>query len=420
MNARWQWLLSLLTRRLWFRATLISLLAIASAVLSALIAPYVPMGLSAKIGADAVDSILEIMASSMLAVTIFSLSTMVAAYAAATSSVTPRAIRLLIEDATTQNTLATFVGAFLYSLVAIIALSTGAYGEQGRVVLFAVTLCVVALVVITLLRWIDYLQRLGRVDQATEQVELATAEALRDRHTEPHLGGMPLLSPDEVPAGAIPVNAGWIGYVQHVDAGALSEVSREGGFDIYLAALPGTYVDRSRALAWLTGPQPDEVVERIADAFALARERSFDQDPRFGMSVLAEIASRALSPALNDPGTAIDVLGRAVRVLSIWAEPREPVEPRFPGVHVPPVTVGELFDDIFAPIARDGAGMAEVHIRLQKALAALARLPDPRFGVEAERHARLALVRAERGMPDEQDLVRVREAATLVGRTGAE
>ena len=40
--------------------------------------------------------------------------------------------------------------------------------------------------------------------------------------------------------------------------------------------------------------------------------------------VLAEIASRALSPAVNDPGTAIDVLGRLVRVLSRWELPAEP------------------------------------------------------------------------------------------------
>jgi hypothetical protein len=45
--------------------------------------------------------------------------------------------------------------------------------------------------------------------------------------------------------------------------------------------------------------------------------RSFDQDPRFGAVVLTEIASRALSPGMNDPGTAIDVIGRAVRLLAI-------------------------------------------------------------------------------------------------------
>ena len=110
MTSRWRWLLGLLTRRLWFRATLISLLAVAAALLSLLISPFLPDGLSAGTGADSVDRILNILATSMLAVTTFSLSTMVSAYSAATSNVTPRATKLLIEDTTTQNTLATFVG----------------------------------------------------------------------------------------------------------------------------------------------------------------------------------------------------------------------------------------------------------------------------------------------------------------------
>jgi uncharacterized membrane protein len=53
---------------------------------------------------------------------------------------------------------------------------------------------------------------------------------------------------------------------------------------------------------------------------SLSRMRSFAQDPRFCLSVMAEIACRALSPAVNDPGTAIDVIGRGVRILSAYAQ----------------------------------------------------------------------------------------------------
>ncbi|MCY2449393.1 DUF2254 domain-containing protein, partial [Klebsiella pneumoniae] len=93
----------------------------------------------------------------------FSLSIMVTAYGSATTNVTPRATRLVVEDVTTQNVLATFIGSFLFSLVGIIALSMGAYGERGRVILFIVTLVVIALILITLLRWIQHLTSLGRV-----------------------------------------------------------------------------------------------------------------------------------------------------------------------------------------------------------------------------------------------------------------
>lgn len=73
----------------------------------------IPESVSVKVGAEAVDNILNILASSMLAVTTFSLSIMVTAYGSATTNVTPRATRLVVEDVTTQNVLATFIGSFL-------------------------------------------------------------------------------------------------------------------------------------------------------------------------------------------------------------------------------------------------------------------------------------------------------------------
>lgn len=415
MTPKWRWLISLLTRRLWFRATVISLLAILAALASLVVSPLIPSGLADVVGANSVDRILTILASSMLAVTTFSLSTMVSAYSAATSNVTPRATQLLIEDATTQNVLATFVGSFLYSLVAIITLSMGAYGERGRVVLFFVTLAVVLLIVVTLLRWIDYLLRLGRVGQTTDVVEEATANAMRARKRVPHLGGRALTTAiDVVPEGAHPVFADRIGYVQHVDTEAIAKAARATGGVIYLASLPGTFIHPRRPLCWCSGYDATSDFETILAAFTIDDERTFDQDPRFGLCVLAEIASRALSPAINDPGTAIDVIGRAVRVLSIWAEKQDEIEPLFPEVWVPDLDVAELFDDIFVPIARDGAALVEVQMRLQKAFGALAETEDPRFVENARRHAAQALDRATRAIGFEADLARVKGAARLV------
>jgi uncharacterized membrane protein len=405
-----------MTRRLWFRATLISLLAVAAALLSILLSPLLPEGISAGIGAESVDHILNILATSMLAVTTFSLSTMVSAYSAATSNVTPRATRLLIEDTTTQNTLATFVGSFLYSLVAIITLSTGAYGERGRVVLFFVTIVVVMLIVGTLLRWIDYLLRLGRVGETTEEVERATMEAMKARRDRPNLGGVPI-SPDEpMPAGAKQIYPDRIGYVQHIDIGALDSFAEQNEASIFVAALPGTFVHRGRPVAYFVGDSEADIGASVRDAFSVGDERSFDQDPRFGLCVMAEIASRALSAAVNDPGTAIDVMGRAVRILGVWADDADK-DVEYPHVHVPALRLADLFDDIFSPIARDGASIAEVQIRLQKTFVALAAFEgQERYAENAMRHARNALARAEAAIGFAPDLERVRDSAVLARR----
>lgn len=414
MTSRWLWLWSQITRRMWFRASLFSVLAVATALVAIVLGPYIPSDLPTKIGADAVDNILGIIASSMLAVTTFSLSTMVSAYAAATSNVTPRATRLVMEDSTTQNVLATFVGSFLFSLVGIVALSTGAYGDTGRVVLFIVTVGVIILIVVTLLRWIDHLSRLGRVTETTARVEKAASDAMRERRRSPHMGARPEAA---IPRSARPIYASRIGYVQHLDVGQLSRVAGADGGTIHVAATPGSFVAPTDPIAWAADVEADDLADAIRACFTIDDVRSFDQDPRFGISVLAEIASRALSPAINDPGTAIDVIGRAVRIFAIWAEADDDEkEFPFPNVHIPAIAMADLFDDMFMPIARDGAGLVEVCIRLQKALNILARLGPPGFSENARRHARLALNRAETALALPQDIALLRALADEVER----
>ncbi|UJJ29983.1 DUF2254 domain-containing protein [Halopseudomonas maritima] len=406
MISKWQWLLAQLTRTLWIRATLYVVLALAAVLLAVPLEYWLPP-LPVDVGADAVDRILDILASSMLAVTTFSLSVMVAAYSAATANVTPRATRLLMQDTTTQNVLGTFIGSFLFSLVGLIALSTGVYGESGRVMLFAVTLLVIALIVVTILRWIEHLSRFGRVGDTTERVEQVTARALSERIANPCLGAH--CWDGEVPLGCHPLYPTDSFYLQHLDVLTLSELAEEHQLALYVPVQPGAFVHPAQPLLWVQGLLNDDLRCALCDCFTLDSFRSFDQDPRFGCAVLSEIASRALSPAVNDPGTAIDILGRSVRLLAPWAQGPLPqqAEVSCRGVWLTPLALDDLFDDLFGPIVRDGAARIDVQLRLVKSLQALAAQHDC-FVAPARRLAAEALALGEQSLLLEVDRQRLR------------
>lgn len=397
-----QWVLRQLTKQLWFRSSLFAVLAVITALVAIAVKPFIPASVSGLIGSEAVDEILAILASSMLAVTTFSLNIMVTAYNSASSSVTPRATSLLMEDRTTQNVLATFIGSFLYSLVGIIALGMGAYGTQGRVVLFFVTLLVIAMIVITLLRWIQHLANFGSLGETSQRVEQATRAALTERLQNPCMGGSAWQG--ELPAAAEPhpLLPETIGYLQHIDLQRLSEWADTHQAHLYLVAQPGSFVHPGVPLLWCTQPITEDNQSHLQRAFTVGEQRSYEQDPRFGLCVLAEIAARALSPAVNDPGTAIDIIGRAVRLFG------EPVPAQsgpviWPRLFIQPVQVSDMFDDVFTAIGRDGAGLIEVQIRLQKALHALALIAPHRYATEAKRHASLAAERARQAMTSDVD-----------------
>jgi uncharacterized membrane protein len=412
MIGRVRFVVSKSVRAIWFRPAVYVLASVATVAASTALGPTISDDFARSFGAEGVGRILEILASGMLAVAVFSLTTMVAAMQAASQAATPRVRRLLVEDRSAQNAISTFIGTFLFSLLGIVALSAGLYDISGRFVLLIITLCLIVVVVVTLIGWIHKLSQIGGVEEAVDRVEKATRKAFQA--AQPRYGCRRAAA---IPRGAQAVHSPRIGYVQHLDEARLGTLTESLGGAIHVVALPGSYVDPTHPLAMVEA-EPDEDVRRdIRSAFVIGGGRTFDTDPRFGLLVLSEIASRALSTGVNDPGTAIDVVGTLTRVLAEWGEVRKDANPeiRYPRLTVPEIDPVDAFADAFRGIARDGAGLLEVQLRLQKGLATLAAVDPPLFGSAAREMSKEALQRASLAMAHEDDIAFVRAAAGRVG-----
>jgi uncharacterized membrane protein len=390
--SRYTWYLRKTFKKVWVRVVSFAILALLAALLARVLSPYLPQALALRTGSEAAAQLLGILTSSMLAVTTFSLSIAVSAFAAAAGSATPRATVLLQQDRTTQNVLATFLGAFLFGLVGLVALHADLYDASGKVVVFLFTVVVIGLVVVALIRWIGHLMQFGRMGDTLDRVERAALGALAQRLEEPFLGGRPL--PGTITAGGAIVLAEDTGYIQHVDMRALQNCAERLEATLFLHLLPGSFVAPGTPLLSVDrAAVDDEQVAELRKGFTIGAVRGFEEDPRFGLIVLTEIASRALSPSINDPGTAIDILGRHVRILASWRV-REDAGVRFDRVHVPTIRVQDVIEDAFRPIARDGAGLSEVQVRLQKALAALCASAPATFTPACVAMSREAIERA--------------------------
>lgn len=304
----------------------------------------------------------------------------------------------MVADDASQNALSTFIGAFIFSIVAFTASQNGYFERAGRFTLFALTLFVFAMVILIFVRWVDRIARLGRMGTTIDAVERATSNALRRRQIAPWLGGVPVRTSQAL---GEPIHASLVGYVQHIDVDALQACTEQSQARVQVSALPGTFAAPGVALAYLQlppGATDDVDRKRLAAAFLIGDQRQFDDDPRFGLVVLSQIAGRALSNAVNDPGTAIDIIGTLVRLFAQWAEPnpaggeKARVNHR---VEVPALAVQDMFDDAFTSMACDGAGTIEVALRLQKAFHSLAaQLGDLPMQEAAKLQAATALARA--------------------------
>ncbi|WP_375264017.1 DUF2254 domain-containing protein [Palleronia sp.] len=399
-----------ITRQMWFLPAVFSLLALATVFAAQYATFLLPQELPFDVSERATETVLTIVATSMLAVATFALGTMVSALFGAAQGSSPRAVRLIAEDRSAQAPISIFIGSFLFSIVGIIALSSGFYSAPGRLILFGATILVVILLVGALIRWINKIPSIGQVGETIKRVEAATSEAFAEIAHQPLFGCLPATPAAE---NGSPLHAAKVGYVQHFRPDELQAVAEDFGLFIHVSARPGTYATPVRPLALVAGELTDAAEERIHKAFVVGSDRTFEHDPRFGLIVLSEIASRALSPGVNDPGTAISVIHNHVRILDRWfrTEPAVDGRPTFDRVSVDPIVPEHILNDAFRAISRDGADNIEVCQKLFEALRTVQAVSPEEFDVPVVRFASDALERVRKTMSHQADIETVEHAA---------
>lgn len=416
MFKQWLFQLQKVTHRLSVRAGLFALLAVVSSLTAVLLGAYVPEEFAELAGGYAVDNILNVMASSMLIVATFALSTMVAAYTAATQHTTPRATNLIINDSKSQSAISIFLGAFIYSVVSLIALSTEYYGPKGRVILLIMTVIVLTAVVWVIIRWVEELRNMGSVHETIRRVECATAKALAYRAERPTFGCMSI---DKIPSSAKAIRSCDVGYIQNIDIDFLGKLAEEESIEMYIEKDVGGYVHLQSNLVFIVSEKKisEKLEKKIREAFAVGDQRTFLNDPRFGLSVLSGIGIKALSPSLNDPGTAIDVIGSLMRVLIIWENQRatcKAADPKYRRVFFPEMVLSDLYNDAFYGLIKESAKHLEVVKAMQSGMGILAQSASVESKEVALKHLEILNQRSREELTSEID-TRLIHASSMIG-----
>jgi uncharacterized membrane protein len=428
-----------LKSQMWWRPTLWSIFAVFAALAGASANYYVPDSAVPDIERETLQSLLTIIASSMLAVSTFSLSILVGAFTSASTSATPRATRLVMADDRAQSAIASFIAAFIYAIIALCALGVGYYGPAGRFVLLAGTIGVLVYIIVSLLRWIQTLSSIGRMSTTIATVEKAATTSLQAFRRNPFLGAHP--APGQ-PVHGVALHVTRTGYLQHIDMERLNTAAKKAAVTLHVVVRPGAMVHPADPVAFRDeSPGLDmATLLGLEVAFVIGAERSFEQDPRFGLIVMAEIGQRALSPSTNDPGTAIGVIAAIARILidTAVAEERRDTNKgisggvtelpatdhsgrhvRFPCVTLVALDESDLIFDTFDPIARDGAGFVEIGVRLQKTLRAISLCTHGELPHAARRQAWRAFERARQALVFEEDKIALEKLATETAQATA-
>lgn len=313
---------------LWFLPTAIVILSAAAAVLLSGVNPGFQLGdLWPRIFGARAEGTRQMLASigaAMITVASVVLSVTIVALAQASSQYSPRVLRNFMRDVPTQLVLGSFVGCFGYCIIVLRTVRGGDDSYVPSLAAFgamAYAFIAIALLIFFIHHVAQGIQAAFIVSKIQEETQEAIERVFPAREDRPrvqrHTAG-----PGE--RGGTWIEADASGYVTTIDIDALLELARGTGSTVGVAVLPGEFVTPGGRLLAVSGVKPlgARELKRLRSSIVLARQRTIEQDPSFGVQQLVDVAVKALSPGVNDPTTAtlcIDRLG--VLLAEIAARP---------------------------------------------------------------------------------------------------
>lgn len=237
----------------------------------------------------------------------------------------PRLLRFFLRDRVNQVVLSVFVATFVYSTAGLYTVGVRHGQRTDTYPRLAVTLGIVLVFasLIVLVYFVHHIAHSIQIDEIMFGVEQKTLRVIE--HDLPTVGvsGEPVPDP---PVWSVAVPAYASGYVQAMRPSWLQQVATEHGLVCAVVPMVGEHVIAGEPLAWLwrtspeePPPDPGSFAGFIHDSVRLGYERTAEQDVAFGIRQLADIAVKALSPAVNDPYTAMQALEHIADVLAALA-----------------------------------------------------------------------------------------------------
>jgi uncharacterized membrane protein len=264
-------------------------------------------GFVSTISVNAAIGIYSAVASGMIALTgiVFSLTFVMVQFSATAYS--PRLVNWIARDPVISHAIGVFTATFLYALAALAWVDRSG---SGRVPLVGIGLLTVLLVV-SVTMFIGLIQRVGRL-QVTHML-IFTGDRGREiiENLYPPLDAPASSGFVEMPLSPYlqtVLHHGHPRIVQTIDIRGLMEIASRNGCLIDLLASVGDAVLDSTPILQVIGASAPLPEMSLRPAVELGWERTFDQDPKYAIRLLVDIGIKALSPAINDPTTAVQAL----------------------------------------------------------------------------------------------------------------
>jgi uncharacterized membrane protein len=369
---------------------------------------------------EAAHVVLGTIAGSMITVVAVVYSILLVVLTFASTQFSPRTLVAFVEDRVSQTTLGLFVGTFSYCLLTLPAVRSQPKPFVPSVaVIFAIVLAIACLA--CLLYFIHHMAARIQASHIVDRIARETERVLDALFPRP-LDGPPAEmddAPESIPRG-VPVLATRSGYIRSIDETGLLAAARAADATLRVDRTMGQFVMEGTPLFEVSpADRATAALRAVAlHAFEIGPSRTMEQDVEFGVLQIVDIALKAISPAVNDPTTAltcIDHLGRILVRAAMRHPPISTLRDRDGRARVvlPRTSVPRLLDVAFSQIGHYGKADVAVPLRLMRVLAELAGATrHAPYAIAMRDQARRLSAACGQGFPDaDRDALNERLAA---------
>jgi uncharacterized membrane protein len=357
------------------------------------------------------------MASSVLATAgvVFTLLTLPLSTVAAQYG--SRLLRVFLGDRTTQLVLGIFVATFVYCVAAALSILPTQVEPNGPQLTVTVGLLLMLASFASLILLVQHVSTMLQAPNIAAAAGAELRDVVRAEIPEQVIGadvrktGSETLPETLVEVDAYRVRVEQAGYIQFIDPHYVLTLAREHNLVIRLLRKPGHVVwpNASVALVW-PAARVDEALERqLRNAFRVGNGRTPTQDVAYAVNQLVEMATRAMSPAINDPFTAMTCLDYIGEGLALFIQHGENKPNYFDQDNhlrliLEPVTFTELLDCAFDMLRHCSWDNASVLLHMLEVIDLISHAAgSPAARQELLRHVSLIQAESQAGALIEQD-----------------
>ncbi|WP_433749201.1 DUF2254 domain-containing protein [Falsibacillus pallidus] len=304
-------------KNFWFKPTVYTLVAVILAYGTYLIDAYFANGRSKIIPSifltdfDLANTIISTISSSILTMTTITFSSILVVLTTFLSQYTPRSVQNLINDTPTQRVLAAFVSSYVYTLIVLLLLKGGKKQEFYLSPSFAVIAAIICVFVFVyfvhhVANWVKVSNLIHQITQKTSE-RIRTSLPIKDNQKGSDDQNDRL---DRFPYVLHSLKGG---FIQEINRDAIVNQADDDQASIKVLYSTGQYVLKGTPI--ITANREIEE-DKYLGFIKLGPDKEPVEDINLGIRKLAEIAMRAISPAINDPNTAIDCIEQMGLILS--------------------------------------------------------------------------------------------------------